>query len=70
MKTQYARFLMVLTVMVVLMMGTSQPLKALEYTLVCEATADTVVLDSVFVENMTQDTVVKLGGQDILKLVD
>ncbi len=70
MKTTNARLLMVLTVMVVLMMGTSQPLKALEYTLVCEATADTVVLDSVFVENMTQDTVVKLGGQDILKLVD
>jgi len=70
MKTTNARLLMVLTVMVVLMMGTSQPLKALEYTLVCEATADTVVLDSVFVENMTRDTVIKLGGQDLLKLVD
>lgn len=70
MKTQLSRFWYVLTVMVVLLLSALQSLRALEYTYSFEASADTVTLDSVFVENLTQDTLVKLGGQDILKLVD
>lgn len=55
---------------VVLLVLPFQALKALEYTLQFKAAEDTLTLDSVLIDNLTQQQSVKLRGLDLLKLVD
>lgn len=69
MKTSYL-FRKIGAVVSLLLLSHFQSLKALEYTYAFKASVDSVTIDSVYVENLTRDTLVKLGGQDVLKLVD